>query len=111
MNVVDLLPTWFQTYVPFIIAWVISAVVVMIAVKMVGGHGNLFLSLLISLAGSLVFGIFSGRLLFNLIAILVWLLLLKHFFNIGWLQAISASILAYFFSVLLSFLFGVQLIL
>ena len=96
---------------PFIIAWIISAIVVMIAVKMIGGHGNLFLSLVVSLAGSLVFGIFSGRLLFNLVAILVWLLLMIYLFDIGWFQAIGASILAYVFSVVVQYLFGVQLIL
>ncbi|NHV06577.1 MAG: hypothetical protein HA495_04480 [Thaumarchaeota archaeon] len=111
MNVIDLLPPWVRVYTPFIVAWIVSAIVIMIAVSMTGGKSDFILSLIVALVGSLVFGLFSGRLLYNLIAIFVWLLLLKTFFKMSWFQAIGASILSYVFSIILQFLFGVQLIL
>jgi hypothetical protein len=52
------------------------------------------LTIVIGTAVGTLFGIFFSGLIAALIQLILWLLIVKHFFDCGWLRALAISILA-----------------
>ena len=52
------------------------------------------LTIVIGNAVGTLFGIFFSGLIAALIQLILWLLIVKHFFDCGWLRALAISILA-----------------
>ena len=52
------------------------------------------LTIVIGTAVGTLFGIFFSGLIAALIQLILWLLIVKHFFDCGWLKALAISILA-----------------
>ena len=53
-----------------------------------------------------IFGAFFVGLLASLIQLIIWLALVKHFFDCGWIQALAISIIAIVFFVIIAFVLG-----
>jgi len=53
-----------------------------------------------------LFGVFFVGLLASLIQLIIWLALVKHFFDCGWIQALAISIIAIVFFVIIAVVFG-----
>jgi len=60
--------------------------------------------------GSVVFYFFRGNFLFGLAAAVLWLLVLRFSFDVGWIRAFFISIIAYVFASLVSLLLGIPLL-
>ena len=52
------------------------------------------LTIVIGTVVGILFGIFFSGLIAALIQLILWLLIVKHFFDCGWLRALAISILA-----------------
>lgn len=89
---------------PFISGWIVSSLSLWLAGRVVvGKRASLLGAFLITLIGPLIVGFsllftatFLGPILGALIALFVWLGLVKAIFQTGWLAAIGISILSIF---------------
>jgi hypothetical protein len=101
----------------FLVNLIVLAVVLYLAGLVVAGKRRALLSdaFLISLLGSVLSTVFFMFIPYRLIAlalsIIVWLLLIKRFYKIGWLGAIAVGLLAVIVflvvTVLLALIFGI----
>jgi hypothetical protein len=101
----------------FLVNLIVLAVVLYLAGLVVAGKRRALLSdaFLISLLGSVLSTVFFMFIPYRLIAlalsIIVWLLLIKRFYEIGWLGAIAVGLLAVIVflvvTVLLALIFGI----
>ena len=75
---------------------------------LVGANAKFFDAVWIIVLGTLVGAVFSYFELSTLIALIIqliiWLALVKHFFDTGWLKALVISILAIVFLVIIAFI-------
>jgi hypothetical protein len=53
-----------------------------------------------------VLGIFIVGIIASLIVLLIWIALIKHFFDCGWLKAIAIGIIAILFLIVIAILLG-----
>jgi hypothetical protein len=75
---------------------------------LVGANANFFDAVWIIVLGTLVGAVFSyfglSTLIALIIQLIIWLALVKHFFDTGWLKALVISILAIIFLVIIAFI-------
>lgn len=93
--------------VQFIVAWIISAVIIYVALKLFPGRQkreNIGGALLAALVGEAIFIFFDiiNVPIGNILSILVWLYALKKLFGVGWIGAGIIALLVYIFSLLVS---------
>ncbi len=113
---------WFKPLFPLLIGWVVSALTLFFAGRIVSGKkASLAEAFVIALVGPVLVGITSfivtfifGPIVSLIIAFLVWLWTVKSVFGIGWGAAFLISILAIFMFaasfVLVSFAIGLAII-
>jgi len=97
----------FGTLLEFLISWIVSAVIIYIALKIFPGkqqRENITGALIAALIGEIIFAFFNLiRIPFgNLLAIIVWLYALRKLFGVGWLGAVVIAILIYILSLIVS---------
>ena len=97
----------FGTLLEFLISWIVSAVIIYIALKIFPGkqqRENITGALIAALIGEIIFAFFNLiRIPFgNLLAIIVWLYALRKLFGVGWLGAAVIAILIYILSLIVS---------
>ena len=104
--------------IEFLVMWLVSAIVIYIAVKIYPGkqkRENIGGALLTALLGKIVYTIFNiifavihipiigGSLIGGLIAFIVWLWVLKQMFGVGWLGAAFIAFLIWVLNALVGF--------
>lgn len=94
--------------VKLLVGWLVSAVAVWLALKVLPGkqkRESFGGALLTALVGALVFWFFSVVKipLGTVIALVVWLYLLKRLQGVGWLGAAALAVLIYIFNAVLGF--------
>jgi hypothetical protein len=102
-------PTLFEI-VYFLSIWIVSAFVLLISAKLLASKGGFVGGLIASLLGSIVFYFFRGNFLFSLAAALLWLLVIRFSFDVGWIRAFLISIIAYILASLVSAFLGIPLL-
>ncbi len=95
--------------IEFLIMWLVSAIVIYIAVKIYPGkqkRENIGGALLTALLGKIVYTIFAIihiPLIGGFIAFIVWLWVLKQMFGVGWLGAAFIAFLIWVLNALVGF--------
>ena len=80
-----------------------DAVAIIVVGTVIGAIFDLFLAEFFeSLFSFLLFGAFSFWLFSSFVRLVIWLALVKHFFDCGWLKALAISILAVIFFVVIA---------
>ena len=102
-------PTLFEM-VYFLSIWIVSAFVLLISAKLLASKGGFVWALIASLLGSIVFYFFRGSFLFSLAAAVLWLLVIRFSFDVGWVRAFLISIIAYVLASLVSAFLGIPLL-
>ena len=97
--------------VQLVIDLIILSPVLWLAGRVVVGKGKAKFShaVLIVLIGAIVggiFGFFFSGVIATIIILLIWLWLIKHFFQSGWLQAFGIAIVAIIIFVVIAFVLG-----
>jgi hypothetical protein len=90
----------------FLVAWVISAIIVYIASKLIWAHGGILTAILAALVGAIIYtlvGSLLAGLIGSLLALVGWLLALKFLYRIGWLRAGLLALVIWIFAVIASF--------
>jgi hypothetical protein len=98
----------------FIVGLIVLTIIFYIAGRVVvGGKKALFSdAFVISLLGTIVMNVclaFFGLLVGAVLSLIVWLLLIKHYYETGWLGAIAVGIMAVIVSVVITILLGILL--
>lgn len=102
-------PTLFEI-VYFLSIWIVSAFVLLISAKLLASKGGFVGALIASLLGSIAFYFFRGNFLFSLAAAVLWLLVIRFSFDVGWIRAFLISIVAYVLAYLVSWFLGIPLL-
>jgi hypothetical protein len=102
-------PTIFEVLY-FVSVWVVSSFVLLVSAKVFGAKAGFLESMIASLLGSAVFYFFRGNFLFSLAATIIWLLVLKFSFRVGWVRALLISMVAYVLAWLVSLLLGIPML-
>jgi multisubunit Na+/H+ antiporter MnhB subunit len=81
-----------------LVAWGVSTLIIYLAVRIYPRkrkRSDLTNSLVAALLGAIVFEIstYFGMILGTLVAFLIWLLILKKIFNVGWIGATAISVI------------------
>lgn len=95
--------------IEFIIAWLISAIIIYIVLKIYPGkqkRENFGGALVAALLGEIVYSFFHiiGLPLGSLLALIVWLWILKKLFDVGWIGAAIIAFLIYILSLIVTLL-------
>jgi hypothetical protein len=98
----------------FIVGLIVLTLVFYIAGRVVvGGKKALFSdAFVISLLGTIVMNVclyFFHPLVGAILSLIVWLLLIRHYYETGWLGAIAVAIMAVIVSVVIAILLGILL--
>ena len=98
----------------FIVGLIVLSLIFYIAGRIVvGGKRALFSdAFVISLLGTIVMNVclyFFGLLVGAILSLIVWLLLIRHYYETGWLGAIAVGIMAVIVSVVITILLGILL--
>lgn len=98
----------------FIVGLIVLTLIFYIAGRVVvGGKKALFSdAFVISLLGTIVMNVclaFFGLLVGAILSLIVWLLLIRHYYETGWLGAIAVGIMAVIVSVVIAILLGILL--
>jgi len=98
----------------FIVGLIVLTLVFYIAGRVVVGGKKALLSdaFVISLLGTIVMNVclyFLGLLVGAILSLIVWLLLIRHYYETGWLGAIAVAIMAVIVSVVIAILLGILL--
>lgn len=101
------LPITLGRIIEFIIAWLVSAVIIYIVLKIYPGkqrREDIGGALLAALLGELVYSFFNiiELPLGSLLALVVWLWILKKLFGVGWIGAAVMAFLIYILSLIVS---------
>ncbi|MGQ9514153.1 MAG: hypothetical protein ACUVTL_03780 [Thermoproteota archaeon] len=106
-------PTTPETFsiLHFIIVWFVSSFVLWLSARIfVGKKASFVISAVVAVVGAAIFSLFSGRLLYTLIALILWLFVLKSFFNVDWVRALLIAIVAWILGAIVGWLLGVQIV-
>lgn len=98
----------------FLISWIIISLAVYFAGRVIVGEKAKFThSLLLTLVGVVIVGLFSiltvtlfGRIVGFILTMIVWLWLIKYFFNTGWFAALGIAILSIFMLIVILVILG-----
>lgn len=101
-------PGLLDSAVKLVIGWLVSSVAVWLALKVYPGkqkRESFTGAMLTALVGAIVFWLFSivKIPLGTIVALLVWLYLLRKLQGVGWLGAAALAVLIYIFNAILSF--------
>jgi hypothetical protein len=95
----------------FIIVWLVSSFILWLSARIfVGKKASFVVSAVAAVVGAAIFSLFSGRLLFTLIALFLWLFVLKSLFNVGWAKASLIAFAAWILGAIVGWLLGIQLV-
>jgi len=98
----------------FIVGLIVLTIIFYVAGRVVvGGKKALFSdAFVISLLGTIVMNVclyFFHPLVGAILSLIVWLLLIKHYYETGWLGAIAVAIMAVIVSMVITILLGILL--
>jgi len=98
----------------FIVGLIVLTIIFYIAGRVVvGGKKALFSdAFVISLLGTIVMNVclyFFGLLVGAVLSLIVWLLLIRHYYETGWLGAIAVGLMAVIVSIVIAILLGILL--
>ncbi len=98
----------------FIVGLIVLTIIFYVAGRLVvGGKRALFSdAFVISLLGTIVMNVclyFFHPLVGAILSLIVWLLLIRHYYETGWLGAIAVAIMAVIVSVVIAILLGILL--
>ncbi len=98
----------------FIVGLIVLTIIFYVAGRVVvGGKRALFSdAFVISLLGTIVMNVclyFFHPLVGAILSLIVWLLLIRHYYETGWLGAIAVAIMAVIVSVVIAILLGILL--
>jgi hypothetical protein len=84
------------TVVAFIVAWIISTVIIYVVTRLFGEKKDITTALIAALAGTIIYTIvyyFIGHSLITaIIAGIAWLIALRALYSIGWLKSLATAI-------------------
>ncbi len=97
------------TILEFIVAWIVSAIIIFIVLKIYPGkqkRENLGGALLAALVGEIIFTLFKMLPIpfASIISVLVWLWALRKIFGVSWVGAAIIAFLVYVFSIFVTLL-------
>ena len=99
------------TIVHFLIIWLVSAFVIWLSVKVFApGKASFIISAVAAIVGAAIFSLFSGRFLYTLIALVIWLFVLKSLFNVGWFRSFLIALGAWILAWIIGLLLGIPVI-
>ena len=91
--------SWVTTAVFFIIAWIISSIIIYAITKLFGETEGFGTALLAALVGAVIYALayyFLGSgLLAGIVAGFVWLIALGSLYKMGWLKALGVAIVVW----------------
>jgi hypothetical protein len=95
--------------IEFLIAWGISTIVIYLAVMTYPRKrekSDLINSTITALLGAIVFEIFAylGIALGGLLALIIWLFILKRMFKVGWIGAVIIAVIIWVLNIIISML-------
>jgi hypothetical protein len=98
----------------FIVGLIVLTIIFYVAGRVVvGGKKALFSdAFVISLLGTIVMNVclyFFGLLVGAVLSLIVWLLLIRHYYETGWLGAIAVGLMAVIVSIVIAILLGILL--
>ncbi|MBO3803147.1 MAG: hypothetical protein JTT11_04635 [Candidatus Brockarchaeota archaeon] len=97
--------------VHFLAVWLVSSFLLWLSARVfVGKKASFVVSAVAALVGAATFSLSSGRLLFTLIALALWLFVLKSLFNVGWAKALLIAVAAWILGAIVGWLLGIQTI-
>ena len=101
------------TIVHFLLVWLISAFVIWLSVKAFApGKASFAISAVAAVVGAAIFSFF-GRFygsLYTIIALVLWLFVLKSLFNVGWMRSFLIALGAWILAWIVGWLLGVPVI-
>ena len=71
---------------------------------------KLHLSRIAQIVGAAIFSLFSGRLLYTLIALILWIFILKSLFNVGWGRSFLIARRAWILGTIVGWILGIPMI-
>ena len=93
-----------ETLIGFVISWVVSAIIIFVAAKLLGEREGFGTAVVAALVGALIYWLASYLLGFGLLASLIagifWLIALGSLYNMGWLKALLVALVVWVFSIL-----------
>jgi len=93
----------------FAAIWIVSTFALHISARLLGAKGGLFSSFVASFLGAAIYSFFRGSLVFQIAAMILWFLVLRFSFQVGWFRAAVISVVASFFVAVVSLILGVPL--
>lgn len=105
----DVLQAMIPRVIEFLVAWGISTIVIYLAVIIYPRKrekSDLFNSLVTALLGAIIFEIFAylGIALGSLLALIIWLFILKKMFKVGWISAVVIAVIIWVLNIVISML-------
>jgi biotin transporter BioY len=96
-----------SSLIGFIIAWVISAIVVYVTSKLFGeteGFGTAIIAALVGAIIYFVMGLLLPGIIGSLLALVGWLLALKYFYHAGWIKSALMAIVIWILATIVGLL-------
>jgi hypothetical protein len=88
-----------STLLVFVIALIVSTIIIYVVTKLFGETEDIKTAFITALVGTIVYTIIyyllGNGLIFGFIAGIAWLLVLKHFYSIGWIKSLLIAIVVW----------------
>ncbi len=101
------MPSWAPSIVGFIVETIVSMIIVYIVTKLFGEPASIGKAFVTAVAGAIVYtvtyALIGNGLLSAAIAGIIWLLLLKSLYNIGWLKALATAVVIWIVATIVGF--------
>lgn len=97
--------------VHFLVVWLVSAFVIWLSSKAFAPQKAHFgVAAVAAIVGAAIFTIFSGRFLYSLIALVLWLFILKSLYNVSWGRSFLIALGAWIIGAIVGWILGVPMI-
>jgi len=97
--------------VNFLVVWLVSSGVLWLSARIfVPDKASFPIAAVAAIVGAAVFSLFSGRLLYTLIALILWIFILKSLFNVGWGRSFLIALGAWILGTIVGWILGIPMI-
>jgi uncharacterized membrane protein len=88
-----------STLLVFVVALIVSTIIIYVVTKLFGETEDIKTAVITALVGTIVYTIIyyllGNGLIFGFIAGIAWLLVLQHFYSIGWIKSLLIAIVVW----------------
>ncbi len=91
----------------FLVAWLISAIIIYVASKLLWERQGFLTAVLAALVGAIIYaiaGFLIPGIIGSLLALLGWLIALRYLYRIGWLRAALMALIIWIFALIVGLL-------